>query len=151
MGSRASRLEGSFNLVGLDAENPGAIVAAPRNSPLVDGLGDGENSYGMQATAEILSQNYNLSRAINDKVAFQSFKRAYDASEKGLYKDYIIPMKDEDGEILDRDEAGREKCVDGRLGGHRELDEAGQHLGHLDPGEVLLAGARVDGHGGQGE
>lgn len=72
---------------------------------LEDGLGDGENSYGMQATAEILSQNYNLSRAINDKVAFQSFKRAYDASEKGLYKDYIIPMKDEDGEILDRDEA----------------------------------------------
>ncbi|MBX3722819.1 MAG: thiolase family protein [Turneriella sp.] len=72
---------------------------------LEDGLGDGENSYGMQATAEILSQNYNLSRAINDKVAFQSFKRAYDASEKGLYKDYIIPMKDEDGEVLDRDEA----------------------------------------------
>jgi len=72
---------------------------------LEDGLGDGENSYGMQATAEILSQNYNLSRAINDKVAFQSFKRAYDASEKGLYKDYIIPMTDEDGEVLDRDEA----------------------------------------------
>ena len=72
---------------------------------LEDGLGDGENSYGMQATAEILSQNYNLSRAINDKIAFQSFKRAYDASEKGLYKDFIIPMKDEDGEVLDRDEA----------------------------------------------
>lgn len=72
---------------------------------LEDGLGDGENSYGMQATAEILSQNYTLSREINDKVAFQSFKRAYDASEKGLYKDYIIPMKDDDGETLDRDEA----------------------------------------------
>jgi acetyl-CoA C-acetyltransferase len=72
---------------------------------LEDGLGDGENSYGMQATAEILSQNYNLSRTINDKVAFQSFKRAYDASEKGFYKDYIIPMTDEDGEVLDRDEA----------------------------------------------
>ncbi|MFO1470953.1 MAG: thiolase family protein [Turneriella sp.] len=72
---------------------------------LEDGLGDGENSYGMQATAEILSQNYNLSRAINDKVAFQSFKRAYDASEKGLYKDYIIPMPDEEGGVLDWDEA----------------------------------------------
>jgi len=72
---------------------------------LEDGLGDGENSYGMQATAEILSQNYHLSREINDKVAYQSFKRAYDASEKGLYKDYIIPMQDEDGVPLDRDEA----------------------------------------------
>ncbi len=42
----ASRLEGSFTLVGLDAENPDAIVAARRNSPLVVGLGDGENFLG---------------------------------------------------------------------------------------------------------
>ncbi|MFO1525985.1 MAG: thiolase family protein [Turneriella sp.] len=72
---------------------------------LEDGLGDGENSYGMQATAEILSQNYHLSREINDKVAYQSFKRAYDASSAGLYKDYIIPMQDEEGGVLDWDEA----------------------------------------------
>lgn len=42
----ASRLEGSFTLVGLDAEHPDAIVAARRNSPLVVGLGDGENFLG---------------------------------------------------------------------------------------------------------
>lgn len=72
---------------------------------LEDGLGDGENSYGMQATAEILSQNYNLSREINDKVAYQSFKRAYDASAAGLYKDHIIPMQDEEGGVLEWDEA----------------------------------------------
>ncbi|HMV77031.1 MAG TPA: thiolase family protein [Leptospiraceae bacterium] len=72
---------------------------------LEDGLGDGETSYGMQVTAEILSQNYGLSREINDKVAFQSFKRAYEANEKGLYKDYIISVKDDEGNPLQADEA----------------------------------------------
>lgn len=72
---------------------------------LEDGLGDGETSYGMQVTAEILSQNYSLSREINDKVAYQSFKRAYDSTLAGLYKDYIIPVKDIDGNMMDADEA----------------------------------------------
>ena len=42
----ARRLEGSFTLVALDGQNPEAIVAARRNSPLVVGLGDGENFLG---------------------------------------------------------------------------------------------------------
>ncbi|MCB1179298.1 MAG: thiolase family protein, partial [Leptospiraceae bacterium] len=72
---------------------------------LEDGLGDGETSYGMQVTAEILSQNYNLSREINDKIAYQSFKRAYDATTSGLYKEYIIPVKDDAGKDMEADEA----------------------------------------------
>ena len=36
------RLEGAFTLVALDAEAPGRIVAARRNSPLVVGVGEGE-------------------------------------------------------------------------------------------------------------
>ena len=47
----ASRLEGSFTLVAVDAENPHAIVAARRNSPLVVGLGDGENFLGSDVAA----------------------------------------------------------------------------------------------------
>ncbi|TGK06697.1 thiolase family protein [Leptospira semungkisensis] len=72
---------------------------------LEDGLDDGENSYGMQVTAEILAQNYNLSREITDKVAFESFKRTYDASMAGKYEPFIIPMKDEEGNDLKIDEA----------------------------------------------
>ncbi|EPG74304.1 acetyl-CoA C-acyltransferase [Leptospira fainei serovar Hurstbridge str. BUT 6] len=72
---------------------------------LEDGLDDGENSYGMQVTAEILAQNYNLSREISDKVAFESFKRALEASEAGKYSPYIIPVKDEEGNELRVDEA----------------------------------------------
>lgn len=66
---------------------------------LEDGLGDSETGYGMSVTAELLSQNYGLSRAINDKVAFESFKRAYDATNAGLYDDYLIPVKSEDGDL----------------------------------------------------
>ncbi|MBM9500394.1 thiolase family protein [Leptospira sp. 201903071] len=72
---------------------------------LEDGLGDGETSYGMQVTAEIVAQNYGLSREIQDKLAFESFKRALEASKAGRYAPYIIPMKDEDGNELAIDEA----------------------------------------------
>src|SRR3954453_17494187 len=37
------RLEGAFTLVAVDAEDPQRVVAARRNSPLVVGIGDGEN------------------------------------------------------------------------------------------------------------
>ncbi|PWF27486.1 glutamine--fructose-6-phosphate transaminase (isomerizing) [Ancrocorticia populi] len=47
----ARRLEGSFTLVALDGQNPEAIVAARRNSPLVVGLGDGENFLGSDVAA----------------------------------------------------------------------------------------------------
>ncbi len=72
---------------------------------LEDGLGDGETSYGMQVTAEIVSQNYALSRAVNDKVAFQSFKRALEATEAGLYDPFLIPIADDEGNIMKADEA----------------------------------------------
>ncbi|AWE42035.1 MULTISPECIES: glutamine--fructose-6-phosphate transaminase (isomerizing) [unclassified Actinobaculum] len=47
----AARLEGSFTLVALDAEHPDAIVAARRNSPLVVGMGEGENFLGSDVAA----------------------------------------------------------------------------------------------------
>ena len=47
----ACRLEGSFTLVAVDADNPQAIVAARRNSPLVVGLGEGENFLGSDVAA----------------------------------------------------------------------------------------------------
>lgn len=72
---------------------------------LEDGLGDGETSYGMQVTAEIVAQNYALSREIQDKFAFESFKRALEASKSGKYDPYIIPIKSEDGSELKMDEA----------------------------------------------
>jgi glutamine---fructose-6-phosphate transaminase (isomerizing) len=48
-----SRLEGAFTLVAVDAEDPTRVVAARRNSPLVVGLGEGENFIGSDVAAFI--------------------------------------------------------------------------------------------------
>ncbi|QYJ02589.1 glutamine--fructose-6-phosphate transaminase (isomerizing) [Nocardioides panacisoli] len=47
------RLEGAFTLVAVDREHPGTVVAARRNSPLVVGIGDGENFLGSDVAAFI--------------------------------------------------------------------------------------------------
>ncbi|ANH38394.1 Glutamine--fructose-6-phosphate aminotransferase [isomerizing] [Nocardioides dokdonensis FR1436] len=48
-----SRLEGAFTLVAIEAEDPTRVVAARRNSPLVVGLGEGENFLGSDVAAFI--------------------------------------------------------------------------------------------------
>jgi len=72
---------------------------------LEDGLGDGETSYGMQVTAEILAQNYSLPRETQDKLAYESFKRAFEATQEGRYKDHIMEVMDDEGKPLQADEA----------------------------------------------
>ncbi len=47
------RLEGAFTLVAVDAEDPERVVAARRNSPLVVGIGEGENFLGSDVAAFI--------------------------------------------------------------------------------------------------
>ncbi|RNL80969.1 glutamine--fructose-6-phosphate transaminase (isomerizing) [Nocardioides marmorisolisilvae] len=47
------RLEGAFTLVAVDAEDPTRVVAARRNSPLVVGIGEGENFIGSDVAAFI--------------------------------------------------------------------------------------------------
>ncbi|HYI55099.1 MAG TPA: glutamine--fructose-6-phosphate transaminase (isomerizing) [Microlunatus sp.] len=47
------RLQGAFTLVAVDGENPDAVVAARRNSPLVVGVGDGENFVASDVAAFI--------------------------------------------------------------------------------------------------
>ncbi|MFL6002438.1 MAG: glutamine--fructose-6-phosphate transaminase (isomerizing) [Nocardioides sp.] len=47
------RLEGAFTLVAVDALDPAQVVAARRNSPLVVGIGDGENFLGSDVAAFI--------------------------------------------------------------------------------------------------
>ena len=74
---------------------------------LEEGLTKGsENSFGMHVTAEIVAQNYAISRELSDKLAYQSFKRAYDATLSGKYQPFIVPMKNSiTGETFDKDEA----------------------------------------------
>ncbi|MCK8609094.1 glutamine--fructose-6-phosphate transaminase (isomerizing) [Agromyces sp. C10] len=45
------RLEGAFTLLAVHKDEPGVVVGARRNSPLVIGLGDGENFLGSDVAA----------------------------------------------------------------------------------------------------
>ncbi|WP_122818600.1 glutamine--fructose-6-phosphate transaminase (isomerizing) [Nocardioides pantholopis] len=47
------QLEGAFTLVAIDAQDPDRVVAARRSSPLVVGLGEGENFLGSDVAAFI--------------------------------------------------------------------------------------------------
>lgn len=47
------RLAGAFTLVAIDAQQPGRLVAARRNSPLVVGVGEGENFVASDVAAFI--------------------------------------------------------------------------------------------------
>ncbi len=47
------RLEGAFTLLVVHADSPGVVVGARRNSPLVVGLGEGENFLGSDVAAFI--------------------------------------------------------------------------------------------------
>lgn len=49
----ATRLEGAFTLLAVDVREPRTVVGARRNSPLVVGLGDGENFLGSDVVAFI--------------------------------------------------------------------------------------------------
>ncbi|CAM3973437.1 glutamine--fructose-6-phosphate transaminase (isomerizing) [Janibacter anophelis] len=53
MRSVVNRLEGAFTLLAVHADQPDTVVAARRNSPLVVGLGDGENFLGSDVAAFI--------------------------------------------------------------------------------------------------
>ncbi|MFT2815272.1 glutamine--fructose-6-phosphate transaminase (isomerizing) [Leifsonia sp. A12D58] len=46
-----SRLDGAFTLLAVHQDSPGVVVGARRNSPLVIGLGDGENFLGSDVAA----------------------------------------------------------------------------------------------------
>ncbi|MEA9984526.1 glutamine--fructose-6-phosphate transaminase (isomerizing) [Subtercola sp. RTI3] len=51
LGRVVVRLEGAFTLLALHKDEPGVVVGARRNSPLVIGLGDGENFLGSDVAA----------------------------------------------------------------------------------------------------
>jgi glucosamine--fructose-6-phosphate aminotransferase (isomerizing) len=53
MQTACRRLQGAFTLVAVDAQDPDRVVAARRNSPLVVGLGEGENFLGSDVAAFI--------------------------------------------------------------------------------------------------
>lgn len=59
---------------------------------LKDGLWDVYNDYHMGNAAELCASECNISREQQDEYAIQSYKRAADATEKGYFRDEIVPV-----------------------------------------------------------
>ncbi|MBN9157307.1 MULTISPECIES: glutamine--fructose-6-phosphate transaminase (isomerizing) [unclassified Microbacterium] len=64
-----NRLEGAFTLLAVHEDEPGLVVAARRNSPLVVGLGEGENFLGSDVAAFVEHTRHALAIGQDEIVA----------------------------------------------------------------------------------
>ncbi|RCK68859.1 glutamine--fructose-6-phosphate transaminase (isomerizing) [Desertihabitans brevis] len=127
------RLEGAFTLVAVDAEDPGTVVAARRNSPLVVGLGEGENfvasdvaafiehtreavELGQDQLVVITADSWTVTDFAGEPAACKPFRVEWDlsAAEKGGY-DWFMRK-----EIFEQPKAVADTLL-GRLGEDGEL------------------------------
>lgn len=77
------------------------------DSMIHDGLWDPYNDIHMGNCAEICAAEYKLSREEQDAFSLESYRRAREATEKGLFAEEIVPVKvpGRKGEtVVDRDE-----------------------------------------------
>jgi acetyl-CoA C-acetyltransferase len=63
------------------------------DSMVNDGLWDVYNNFHMGNTGEVVAEKYNITRQECDKFALGSHKKAARATEKGWFKDEIIPIE----------------------------------------------------------
>ncbi|MFD3652658.1 glutamine--fructose-6-phosphate transaminase (isomerizing) [Streptomyces sp. NPDC058620] len=132
------RLEGAFTLVAVHADEPGTVVGARRNSPLVVGVGEGETFLASDVAAFIAhtrsaielgqDQVVELTRdgvTVTDFAGRPAETRAYhvdwdaSAAEKGGYASFMLK------EIADQPKAVADTLL-GRIGGEEgalRLDE----------------------------
>ncbi|MEP6478176.1 MAG: glutamine--fructose-6-phosphate transaminase (isomerizing) [Rhodoglobus sp.] len=142
-----ARLDGAFTLLVVHEDQPGVVVGARRNSPLVIGLGDGENFLGSDVAAFVeftrravaIGQDQIVtirpdSVVVTDfdgkPVETEEFEIAWDASasEKGGWSSFMAKEISEEPEAVANTILGRVK--DGLV----QLDE-------LEPiGDEVLAG-----------
>ena len=151
------RLEGAFTLVAVDAEDPDRVVAARRNSPLVVGVGEGENFLGsdvaafIEHTREALELGQDQVVTITrDAVAVTGFDGT-PAEGRRYHVDWDLSAAEKDGhdwfmrkEIFEQPHAVADSLL-GRRGrtGALELDEmrlSDQELRDIDKIIIIAAG-----------
>lgn len=80
------------------------------DSMIYDGLWDAFNQYHMGITAENLAEKYNITRAEQDELAYESQRRAEIAIKAGKFKDEIVPVSikvKKEEKLFDTDEHPR--------------------------------------------
>ncbi len=151
------RLEGHFTLVFANADEPGTIVAARRSTPLVVGIGDGENflasdvaafidhtrdamELGQDQVVTITADSYRITDFDgNDDVEFREFHIDWDlaAAEKGGYEYFMLK------EIAEQPTAVADTLVGHFVDGRIVLDEqrlSDQELREIDKVFVVACG-----------
>ena len=132
------KLEGTFTLIFLDAKNPGLVVGARRNSPLVVGKGKGENflasdvvafiehtrdaiELGQDQIVTITADSIEIIDFAGNPATTKEFHVDWDsaAAEKGGYKWFMLKEIDEQPSAISDTLLGR-YSADGRL----RLDES---------------------------
>ncbi|MCS5730570.1 glutamine--fructose-6-phosphate transaminase (isomerizing) [Herbiconiux moechotypicola] len=151
-----SRLEGAFTLLALHQDEPGVVVGARRNSPLVIGLGEGENFLGSDVAAFVehtrravaIGQDQIVvitpdSVTVTDfdgaEVQAQEFEVSWDASaaEKGGWSSFMAKEISEEPEAVANTILGR--VVDGQVV-LPELAELDEVLRDIDRVIVIACG-----------
>ena len=129
----ARRLLGAFTLLAVDAGQPGVVVGARRNSPLVVGRGVGENylasdvsafiehtreaiELGQDQVVTITGDDVVITDFAGNPVAGKEFHISWDASaaEKGGYEHFMLK------EIAEQPRAVADTLL-GRLGEHGDI------------------------------
>jgi glutamine---fructose-6-phosphate transaminase (isomerizing) len=147
-----NRLDGAFTLLVTHQDHPGVVVGARRNSPLVVGVGDGENflasdvaafvehtktalSIGQDQIVTITPEGVTVQTFLGEAVTPASFTVDWDASaaEKGGWSSFMAK------EISEQPEAV-ENTLRGRLqpDGSVDLGELTELLAHHDTKRVVF-------------
>ena len=139
-----SRLEGAFTLLAIHSSEPGVIVAARHNSPLVIGLGEGENFLGSDVAAfvehtrraaavgqdqvvKITPEGVAVTDFDGNPVALEEYEIAWDASasEKGGWSSFMAKEITENPDAVANTVRGR--VIDGVVN-VPELSELGDDV-----------------------
>jgi glucosamine--fructose-6-phosphate aminotransferase (isomerizing) len=121
-----ARLQGAFTLLAVHQDQPGVVVGARRNSPLVIGLGDGENFLGSDVAAfvehtrrameigqdqivTIRPDSVEVTDFAGNPVPTREFEVAWDASaaEKGGWPTFMKKEISEEPEAVGKTLLGR--------------------------------------------
>ncbi|MFE7843911.1 glutamine--fructose-6-phosphate transaminase (isomerizing) [Microbacterium sp. NPDC057407] len=121
-----SRLEGAFTLLAMHEDQPGLVVGARRNSPLVIGLGEGENFLGSDVAAfvehtrnalaigqdqivAITPEGVEVTDFDGNAVEVEPFEVTWDASaaEKGGWSSFMMKEVSEEPEAVANTLRGR--------------------------------------------
>ena len=156
LGRVVSRLDGAFTLLAVHQDEPGVVVGARRNSPLVIGLGEGENFLGSDVAAfvehthralaigqdqivVITADEVTVTDFDGEPVETHEFEVSWDASaaEKGGWSSFMAKEISEEPEAVANTILGR--VVDGQAV-LPELEGLDEMLAGIDRVIVIACG-----------